>query len=84
MLSSSQFTGQSVQYSDSTPPPLSLSATTTGSAAQATAWRNSSLAGSNRPLSLSKKTMGTTYKFDDTSSAPTPPASDKGVGRNAE
>ena len=83
MLSSSQFTGQSMQYSQPTPPPLALSATTTGSAAQATAWRNSSLAGENRPLSLSKKTAGTTYKFDD--STPTAlPASDKGVGRNAE
>ena len=73
-----------MQYSDSTPPPLSLSATTTGSAAQATAWRNSSLGGNNRPLSLSKKTMGTTYKFDDSSSSPSLPASDKGAGRNAE
>lgn len=82
MLSSSQFTGQSMQYSQSTPPPLALSATTTGSAAQATAWRNSSLS-EGRPLSLSKKTAGTTYKFDD--STPTAlPASDKGVGRNAE
>jgi len=60
--------------------PLSLSASTTGSAAQATAWRNSNL-GKGRPLAYSAKTRGTTYNFD---SAPQPetPSSDKGAGRN--
>jgi hypothetical protein len=76
-LSSSQF--QPVQP-DMTPP-LSLGKSTTGSAAQATAWRNQSL-GKGGPLAYSSKTRGTTFSWDDTSSAPSLPQSDKGAGRN--
>ena len=73
-LSNSQFGGED---SITPPPPLSLSAATAGSTAQATAWRNNSLGG-GRPLSFSKKTRGTTYNWDDTS--PTQlPESDKGA-----
>ena len=61
--------------------PLSLSKRTTGSAAQATAWRNQSLS-SGHPLSLSSQTRGTTFNWDDTSSQPSIPQSDKGMGRN--
>ena len=76
-LSSSQFSPVTPDITT----PLSLSSTTTGSAAQATAWRNRSL-GEGRPLSLSAKTRGTTFSWDDSSSqAPTPQA-DKGMGRN--
>ena len=70
------------QTPDATPP-LSLSASTTGSAAQATAWKNRSLGG-DRPLSLSKKTAGTTFNWDDTSSvSPVVPASRGGTNPNA-
>jgi hypothetical protein len=62
-------------------PPLSLSKATTGSAAQSTAWRNSSL-GKGGPLALSSKTRGTTFNWDDTSSSPSIPQSDKGAGRS--
>ena len=71
----------SSQFSPVTPditPPLSLSKATTGSAAQATAWRNNSL-GKNGPLSLSSKTRGTTFNWDDSASTPTVPQSDKGM-----
>lgn len=61
-------------------PPLSLSKATTGSAAQATAWRNQSL-GKGGPLAYSSKTRGTTFSWDDTAS-PSLPQSDKGAGRN--
>ena len=79
-ISSSQFGGVDSVTPDVTPP-LSLSASTFGSAAQATTWVNRNLGG-EKPMSLSKKTMGTTYKFDDTT-GPSLPSSDKGVGRNA-
>ena len=62
--------------------PLSLGKSTFGSAAQATAWKTKSLGGGN-PLSLSNKTMGTTFNWDDTSLAPSVPQSDRGAGRNA-
>ena len=63
--------------------PLSFSSSTAGSAAQATAWKNRSLGG-GKPLSLSKKTMGTTFNWDDASSAsPTVPASRGGTNPNA-
>jgi len=75
-LSSSQF--QPVQ--PDVTPPLSLSKSTTGSAAQATAWRNQSL-GKGGPLAYSSKTRGTTFSWDDTAS-PSLPQSDKGAGRN--
>jgi hypothetical protein len=74
----------SSQFSPVTPdvtPPLSLSKATTGSAAQATAWRNRSL-GSGTPLALSSKTRGTTFNWDDTAASPSIPQSDKGMGRN--
>lgn len=76
-LSASQF--QPVQP-DITPP-LSLSAATTGSAAQATAWRNQSL-GKGGPLAYSSKTRGTTFNWDDTAASSAMPKSDKGAGRN--
>ena len=76
-ISSSQF--QAVQP-DMTPP-LSLSKATTGSAAQATAWRNSSL-GKGGPQAYSSKTRGTTFSWDDTASSTPLPQSDKGAGRN--
>lgn len=73
----------SSQFGDKAPEvdlPLSLSSSTMGSAAGATAWRTRGLAG-GRPMALSKRTLGTTYKFDDDASA-TIPKSDKGAGRN--
>lgn len=74
--------GNALQQADDTPTPLSLSSGTSGSAKQATAWRNKGLGG-NRPLSLSKSTTGTTYNWDDGSSSQQAiPASDKGAGRN--
>jgi hypothetical protein len=76
-ISSSQF--QAVQP-DMTPP-LSLSKATTGSAAQSTAWRNSSL-GKGGPQAYSAKTRGTTFNWDDTAASPSLPQSDKGAGRN--
>ena len=81
MLSQPQFqSGQPYQQSPDTPPPLSLSKTTTGSAAQATAWTNRSLGG-GKPLSYSGKTRGTTFNWDDAQQAQLP-SSDKGAGRN--
>ena len=65
-LSNSQFGSSLAPQTPDATPPLSLSASTTGSAAQATAWKNRSLGG-DRPLSLSKKTAGTTFNWDDTS-----------------
>jgi hypothetical protein len=76
-LSSSQF--QSVQPDVALP--LSLSKATTGSAAQATAWRNQSL-GKGGPLAYSSKTRGTTFNWDDAAPGSTLPQSDKGAGRN--
>jgi hypothetical protein len=73
----------SSQFGDTAPDvdiPLSLSSSTLGSAAGATAWRNRGLAG-GRPMAYSKRTAGTTYKFDDDNS-PAIPKSDKGMGRN--
>ena len=55
--------------------PMSMSASTRSSSGAATAWRNKSL--SNSPMSLSSKTAGTTFKFDDTADTPLP-SSDKG------
>lgn len=74
---SDSFSGKPTHQSEDTDLPLSLSSGTTGSAAQATAWRNRSLGG-GRPLSYSSKTAGTTFKFDD--ATPTAaPESDKGA-----
>ena len=74
---SDNFSGQPTHQGAEVDAPLSLSSGTTGSAAQATAWRNRSLGG-GRPLSLSSKTAGTTFKFDD--ATPTAaPQSDRGA-----
>lgn len=85
-LSNAQFGGNSSYSSMASTPdidtPLSLSKNTLGSTAAATAWKTRSLGG-GKPLSLSNKTMGTTFNWDDTSSAPSVPQSDRGAGRNA-
>lgn len=74
---SDNFSGKSTHQSDDVDTPLSLSSGTTGSAAQATAWRNKGLGG-GRPLAYSSKTRGTTFSFDD--ATPTAaPQSDKGA-----
>jgi hypothetical protein len=75
-LSSSQFSG------DDTPTPMSLGSSTTGSFAQQTAWRTPRKG--STPLAYSKKTAGTTFKWDDDSQGSQLPKSDKGAGRNAE
>lgn len=75
-ISSSQF--KPVQP-DMTPP-LSLGKSTTGSAAQATAWRNQSI-GKGGPLAYSSKTRGTTFSWDDTSTTTALPQS-QGSGRS--
>jgi hypothetical protein len=41
------------------------------------------LAGDEHPLALSRKTTGSTFKWDDAASQSLP-SSDKGAGRNAE
>jgi hypothetical protein len=61
-------------------PPLSLSKATTGSAAQATAWRNQSI-GKGGPLAYSSKTRGTTFSWDDAAATPSAPQS-QGSGRS--
>lgn len=76
-ISSSQFGGVDSVTPDITPP-LSLGASTFGSTAQATSWVNRTLGG-GKPMSLSKKTMGTTFNFDDNNSMPAIPSSDKGM-----
>lgn len=78
-LSSTQFGDDESQPKFQVEAPLSLSKNTTGSAAQATAWRNRSLAG-GRPLAYSSKTAGTTYNFDDNAGGVSPiPKSDSGA-----
>ena len=82
ILSSSEFmndnfTVQQTHHGQDTEAPLSLSSGTTGSANQATAWRNRSLGG-GRPLSLSSKTAGTTFKWDDATPTAAPKA-DRGA-----
>lgn len=57
---------------------MALGSSTTGSFQQRTAWRTPR--GGQSPLSYSKRTAGTTFKFDDDSS-PTLPRSDRGAGR---
>ena len=76
-ISSSQFAAVQPDMT----PPLSLGKNTTGSAAQATAWRSNST-GKGGPAAYSSKTRGTTFNWDDTSAGPAMPQSDKGVGRN--
>ena len=72
-LSSSQFGG------GETDTPMALGSSTTGTFAQRTAWRNPR--GTASPAPYSKRTAGTTYKWDD-DSGPSLPKSDKGAGRN--
>jgi hypothetical protein len=74
-ISSSQIGG------GDTPTPMALGSSTTGSFAQQTAWRTPR---GGTPLAYSKKTAGTTFKWDDDSSSNPLPKSDKGAGRNAE
>ena len=74
---SDNFSGNPTHSGPDVDTPLSLSSGTTGSAAQATAWRNKNLGG-GKPLALSKKTAGSTFNWDD--STPTAaPQSDKGA-----
>jgi len=75
-LSSSQFGG-----GDTPSPsiPMALSASTTGSIAQQTAWRTPRR--DSAPLSYSKRNAGTTYKWDD-DKLPQMPGSDRGAGSN--
>lgn len=63
-------------------PPLSLSKATTGSTAQGTAWRSSSV-GKGGPAAYTSRTRGTTINWDDAPAADLP-KSDKGAGRNQE
>ena len=76
-ISSSQFGGVDSVTPDITPP-LSLGASTFGSAAQATSWVNRSMGG-GRPMAYSKKTKGTVFSFDDDNSSATLPKSDSGA-----
>ena len=74
---SDNFSGNPTHSGPDVDTPLSLSSSTTGSANQATAWRNKNLGG-GKPLSLSSKTAGSTFKWDD--ATPTAaPQSDKGA-----
>lgn len=82
ILSSSEFmkdsfTGNPTADAPDVEAPLSLSSGTSGSTAQATAWRNRSL-GHGRPLAYSNKTAGSTFKWDD-ATPNTLPESDKGA-----
>ena len=74
---SDNFSGQPTHHGPDVDAPLSLSSSTTGSANQATAWRNRSLGG-GKPLSYSSKTRGTTFSFDE-SKPVLAPESDKGA-----
>jgi len=67
MISSEQFsgTGESFQEHPQAAAPLSLSAETSSSASQATAWRTRGLGSSGGPLPLSSRTEGSIYKFED-------------------
>lgn len=60
--------------------PVSLGASTAGTYAQKTAWKTREM-GRGRPLPYSKRSAGSTYRWDDDNS-PTVPKSDKGVGKN--
>lgn len=75
-LSSSQFGDKGPDFPT---PPLALGSSTTGSFQQQTAWRTPR--GGGTPLSYSKRTAGTTFKWDD-DTGPELPRSDKGAGRN--
>jgi hypothetical protein len=77
ILSDNQFHESVTPEQSHVEAPLSLSSSTNNSAAQATAWRNSSLGG-GRPLSFSSKTRGTTFNWDDAPKASLP-SSDTGA-----
>ena len=62
--------------------PVSYGSSTRGTYEQRTAWRTRDMGG-GRPLPYSKRSAGSTYRFDDDSS-PSMPRSDKGVGRGTE
>ena len=63
--------------SASYPPPMSLGASTRGTYEQRTAWATRDM-GQGRPLPYSRRSAGSTYRFDDDSSAaPSIPRSDK-------
>ena len=65
-------------YSNFPTAPLSLGQSTTGSVASRTAWRSHD-AGAQVPAAYSKKTRQTTLNWDDNSSGPSLPESDKGA-----
>lgn len=76
--SSSEF--GSVDSSKFLDTPVSLGASTVGTAAQQTAWKTREMGRGGRPLPYSKRSAGSTYRWDDDSS-PTVPQADKGVGK---
>lgn len=75
--SSSEF--GSVDSSQNLDTPVSLGASTAGTYAQQTAWRTREM-GRGRPLPYSKRSAGSTYRFDDDSSS-TIPQSETGPGK---
>lgn len=75
--SSSEF--GSVNSSQNLDTPVSLGASTAGTYAQSTAWKTREM-GRGRPLPYSKRSAGSTYRWDDDNS-PTVPQADKGVGK---
>ena len=76
-LSSSQF-GAGDSDTPSVDVPMSLSASTTGSVAQQTAWRTPRRG--QTPMAYSKRNSGTTFSWDD-ATMPQMPSSDRGAGR---
>lgn len=76
--SASQF--GNVDSSQSFDTPVSLGSSTAGTYAQSTAWRTREM-GKGRPLPYSKRSSGSTFKWDDDNS-PTIPQSDKGMGKS--
>lgn len=75
--SSSEF--GSVDSSQNLDTPVSLGASTSGTYAQQTAWKTREM-GRGRPLPYSKRSAGSTYRWDDDNS-PTVPQADKGAGK---
>lgn len=76
--SSAEFGG--VDSSQNLDTPVALGASTAGTYAQQTAWKTREM-GRGRPLPYSKRSAGSTYRWDDDNS-PTVPQSDKGVGKS--
>ena len=75
-ISSSQFSDSGMEKQPSSPPPLSLSSSTTGSIASRLAWRSNERGSS--PAAYSSKTRGSTINWDDAPKAGLP-TSDKGA-----